>query len=321
MMPEHDDRQPARYPTRGRVTTTRLSGAAGMQEAAGALRFVDVDPDRFSMRIDAVALGDYVVHRNLVGPGTFDVVDAAGSEEPVAMIVLLTDGTVSLIHGRQQLDLHPGGGALAVSEEVYRTTVDEQATYLYVFVPLRALRRLGIKPTPFGALAPSPLLRASAAFLEEVVSGFEPIGGAAQLRLCRVIDTMLATLYAENDLFQADADAGRVPIRLRIMEHIAVSFAERELRPETLARRFNMSTRSLQRVFEGSGTSAAGEIAERRLQLALALLSDPDHRALSIAEVAARCGYHSQAHLRRAVVAHTGFSPTQVREQSATSGS
>jgi AraC-like DNA-binding protein len=135
------------------------------------------------------------------------------------------------------------------------------------------------------------------------------------------IDTMLATLYAENDLFQADADAGRVPIRLRIMEHIAVSFAERELRPETLARRFNMSTRSLQRVFEGSGTSAAGEIAERRLQLALALLSDPDHRALSIAEVAARCGYHSQAHLRRAVVAHTGFSPTQVREQSATIGS
>ncbi|MBF4563583.1 AraC family transcriptional regulator [Plantibacter sp. VKM Ac-2876] len=299
------------------MTTRRFEGTTGMQEASGALRFVDVDPERFSMTVDSVVLGEYVLHRNTVGPGTFDVLaDAYGLDEPVATIVMLIEGAASLVHGRQQLDLLPGSGTLTEGAKTYRTTIHDHATYLYVFVPMRALRRLGIAPTSaLGPLAPSPLLRGSAAFLVEVISAFEPIGGAAQLRLCRVIDTMLATLYAENDLFRAEGEAGRVPLRLRIIEHIAASFAERELRPETLARRFNMSTRSLQRVFEGSGTSAAGEIAERRVQLALALLSDPDHRGLSIAEVAARCGYHSQAHLRRAVVAHTGLSPSQFREQ------
>lgn len=317
MMPAHDASQPGRFPARGRVSTRRFEGAAGLQDASGALRFVDGDPQRFSMVVDSVMLGEYVLHRNTVGPGTFDVVgDAYGLDEPVAMIVLILDGSASLVHGRQQLDLHPGSGVLVMGAETYRTTIADHATYLYVFVPMRALRRLGITLTgPLGPLAPSPLLRGSAAFLLEIVSAFEPVGGAAQLRLCRVIDTMLATLYVENDLFRAEGETGRVPMRLRIIEQIAASFAERDLRPETLARRFNMSTRSLQRVFEGSGTSAAGEIAERRVQLALALLSDPDQRSLSIAEVAARCGYHSQAHLRRAVIAHTGLSPSQFRER------
>lgn len=316
-MPPADARQPVRFPARGRVTTVRFTGAAGMQEASRALRFVHVEPADFSMTIDSVMLGDYIVHRNAVGPGTFDVDgDDYGLQEPVATIVVLLDGAASLTHGQQQLDLTPGIGTLTIGSETYRTTIPDHATYLYVFVPVRALRRMGITPTtPLGPLAPSPLLRGSAAFLVEILSSVEPIGGAAQLRLCRVIDTMLASLYLENDLFRADGEAGRVPTRLRIIEHIAASFAERDLRPETLARRFNMSTRSLQRVFEGSGTSAAGEIAERRLELALALLSDPDHRGLSIAEVAARCGYHSQAHLRRAVVGATGLSPSQVRER------
>ncbi|MGK9149052.1 AraC family transcriptional regulator [Plantibacter flavus] len=304
------------------MTTLRLHGPTGMHEASAAIRFIDVDPERFSMTVDTVMLGDYIVHRNTVGPGVFDVAaDSYGLDEPVATIVMLIDGAATLTHAQQQLDLQPGTGTLTIGSETYRTSVAERATYLYVFVPVRALRRMGITPTtPLGPLAPSPLLRGSAAFLVEVISSFEPIGGAAQLRLCRVIDTMLACLYLENDLFRADGDAGRVPMRLRIIEHIAASFAERELRPETLARRFNMSTRSLQRVFEGSGTSAAGEIAERRLELALALLSDPDHRGLSIAEVATRCGYHSQAHLRRAVVAATGLSPSQVRERGENDG-
>lgn len=321
-MPPHDARQPVRFPARGRVTTLRLQGAAGLQEASAAIGFVEVDPQRFSMTIDTVMLGDYVVHRNTVSRGTFDVVgDAYGLDEPVATIVVLLDGAATLTHGQQQLDLQPGTGTLTIGAETYRTTIEDRATYLYVFVPVRALRRMGITPTtPLGPLAPSPLLRGSAAFLVEILSSTERIGGAAQLRLCRVIDTMLASLYLENDLFRADGDAGRVPMRLRIIEHIAASFAERELRPETLARRFNMSTRSLQRVFEGSGTSAAGEIAERRLELALALLSDPDHRGLAIAEVAARCGYHSQAHLRRAVVGATGLSPSQVRERGSGDG-
>ncbi|HMG64090.1 MAG TPA: helix-turn-helix transcriptional regulator, partial [Streptosporangiaceae bacterium] len=91
-----------------------------------------------------------------------------------------------------------------------------------------------------------------------------------------------------------------------------------------------ISERHLSRIFAADGTSIPRHVLARRLQLAYAMLADsaradparasqaraePPSAGLTVADVAARCGFTSAAHFSHAFRQHFGQRAGEVRRQ------
>ncbi|MEV0623655.1 helix-turn-helix domain-containing protein [Nonomuraea sp. NPDC050404] len=76
-----------------------------------------------------------------------------------------------------------------------------------------------------------------------------------------------------------------------------------------------ISVRHLARIFESTGTTPARHITERRLIRAHEELTGPRARATTIADVAHRWGFSSQAHFARLFRAKFGLTPSEARVQ------
>lgn len=74
-----------------------------------------------------------------------------------------------------------------------------------------------------------------------------------------------------------------------------------------------VSERQLTRLFAAHDESFAERLLAHRLQAAEALLVSNTEAATPISEIAARCGFSSQAHFSRAFKAHTGVTPSELR--------
>ena len=74
-----------------------------------------------------------------------------------------------------------------------------------------------------------------------------------------------------------------------------------------------VSERQLTRLFAANDESFAERLLAHRLQAAEALLVSNTEAATPISEIAARCGFSSQAHFSRAFKAHTGVTPSELR--------
>jgi AraC-like DNA-binding protein len=100
---------------------------------------------------------------------------------------------------------------------------------------------------------------------------------------------------------------------------LAEEYVERHLHDPCLtagrvASVMGISVRHLSRVFESSGTTPSRYILERRLLRAHDQLAEPASRELTIADVAYRWGFSSQAHFARAFRARFDRTPSQVRD-------
>ena len=63
------------------------------------------------------------------------------------------------------------------------------------------------------------------------------------------------------------------------------------------------------------GASISRYVQGQRVRLAQEMLRDPDRQGLSVAEVAARCGFASQSHFGRVFRERVGVTPLQWRKQ------
>ncbi|MES9603980.1 helix-turn-helix domain-containing protein [Actinomadura sp. NPDC000929] len=77
-----------------------------------------------------------------------------------------------------------------------------------------------------------------------------------------------------------------------------------------------VSVRHLGRIFETAGTTPARHILERRLQRARDELASPAAARTTIADVAYRWGFSSQAHFARRFRARFGLTPSEARAAS-----
>ncbi|MDX3726598.1 helix-turn-helix transcriptional regulator [Streptomyces caniscabiei] len=82
---------------------------------------------------------------------------------------------------------------------------------------------------------------------------------------------------------------------------------------ERVAAAIGVSARHLSRVFRDSGVTPARYILDRRLARAREQLADPGSRHLTVAEIAHRWGFASQAHFTRVFRAHYGRPPGETR--------
>lgn len=86
--------------------------------------------------------------------------------------------------------------------------------------------------------------------------------------------------------------------------------ADPELSPALLARRLNVSVRTLQRAFAASGEPVTGYIRRRRLEEARLALTAPYGR-MSVSEIAAYWQFADGSHFTRAFKSHYGRTPTE----------
>lgn len=100
----------------------------------------------------------------------------------------------------------------------------------------------------------------------------------------------------------------------------AGAFIERRLRDQNLsatriAEGIGISERQLSRVFSAEGTSVAGFILKRRLDLAGSILTSRRGGRMSIGQIAQECGFSSQAYFARTFKERFGATPVQLRRQ------
>ncbi|TDD73513.1 helix-turn-helix domain-containing protein [Actinomadura darangshiensis] len=99
---------------------------------------------------------------------------------------------------------------------------------------------------------------------------------------------------------------------------VATDYIDRHLHDARLtqgevAQVVGVSVRHLGRIFHSAGTTPSRHILERRLQRAHADLTAPDAARTTIADVAYRWGFSSQAHFARHFRARFGGTPSDVR--------
>ncbi|HZK31898.1 MAG TPA: AraC family transcriptional regulator, partial [Corynebacterium sp.] len=92
------------------------------------------------------------------------------------------------------------------------------------------------------------------------------------------------------------------------------SYSNPGLTVSEIAAAVGISERQLARAFAEQGTTVAAQVRSRRVELAQSVLIDPRYRGMSMAEIAARCGFSSQSSFSRAFREEAGLSPLQWRK-------
>ena len=303
--------------TGGRVETDRLRGPEGLRRAGGAIRLPSAPEEAFDVTLRSLHVGDYLVFRldladiELELPGN----DFGGDEPRVAVGLNVGDSPLTFVDENEGRVVATAEGWMLSGTQPMRVRAEGETAALGVILSAATLRGAGIAArTPTASIpASNPLMRGLAGFAAALLEDESPVPPVAQLRLSRVLDSLVVGLYLDNDLFRASDERLRDSMRLRVLDYVGNSFTDPNLRPEVVARRFSMSSRTLQRLFEGSGTTVAREIHTRRMEHAHALLVDPRHGRLGIGEIASRSGFSSAAHLRRSLIAALGAGPREIR--------
>ena len=91
--------------------------------------------------------------------------------------------------------------------------------------------------------------------------------------------------------------------------------AQPQLSPETVAPRFRISARTLQRHFEADGTSFSEYVLGRRLAHVHAALGDPRGDTRGIAELALAFGFGNISYFNRRFRARYGAAPSDIRNR------
>ena len=113
-------------------------------------------------------------------------------------------------------------------------------------------------------------------------------------------------------LRRGDDEAG---ILASAKDYIDRHLADQDLTPGRVAAAVGLSERQLSRHFAVEGASISRFVQGQRVELAQGVLRDPERQGLSVAEVAARCGFTSQSHFGRVFRERVGMTPLQWRKQ------
>ncbi|MEU7042054.1 helix-turn-helix domain-containing protein [Streptomyces varsoviensis] len=168
-------------------------------------------------------------------------------------------------------------------------------------------------PTPllFGrrSAGEGPLVSA----LRSVLADFTARGGTGEPDATAATVLDLVRSLAASRLGDGAATAGRAS-RLAVAEdYIGRHLSDPALSAGRVAEAVGVSARQLSRIFEPSGVSPARRILELRLARAREQLADDGSRRLTVAEIAHRWGFASQAHFTRVFGDRFGHTPGAIR--------
>jgi AraC family transcriptional activator of tynA and feaB len=242
----------------------------------------------------------------------------SGAQVPAGyfLISLQMSGEARLVQGRREVAVGAGAGAVGLVDVArpFELSFPSEVERIFCFVPHSALQARA--PWLAAADAASlghdnPLARIMAEYLRVIGDPANSLDDRATLVL---LDGFLGTLAIATALQRAHT-AGRdgVDLRLDALKGLMrCRLANPTLTPDTIAAAAGISTRTLHKLFERSGTSFGAWLLAERLEACAATLfsAAPDAR---IADIAFATGFNDLSHFNRRFKARFGTTPRQWR--------
>ena len=247
--------------------------------------------------------------------------DGAGKATPSIQLVYARKGALKTRMGGKRFTVRPGEFVLLDNTRFYQMEMDTAHEAVDLMMPLGWLDRY--LPDP-GALLGRPASAREGwgaplgSLLEALVEGLGAEGIDETPLPRSMIAEQVGTLLTLATGFHEPATESRHRGQLarQILRRIETDFADPELSPEGLASELGISKRYLQQLLAGSGTSFVQELTATRLDRASDMLSDPRGRALTVGEIAFRCGFLDPGYFARAFRKRFGRTPSEWRGRS-----
>lgn len=145
--------------------------------------------------------------------------------------------------------------------------------------------------------------------LDALLAQLDDYTPANPVRLQHHLGGFLAMAFAEH----ADLTGAGDPLLRRAKEHIEECLGDLALRPDEVAAAINVSTRTLNRLFEAGGISVSSWIRRRRLERCRETLADPRAGQLTISSIGSQWGMCDAAHFSRTFKTAYGVTPREFR--------
>jgi AraC-like DNA-binding protein len=267
--------------------------AAGWRSyGLGELRFLQL-----------LAPAQRVVHR---GSGS------AGSAAPSIQLVYSRRGVLETRIAGASFTLGPGEFVLLDNTRFYQMDMDAPHEALDLMMPRAWIERWVTDPD---ALLARPLSARTGwgaplgSLIETMARHLDNSPGLRPL-LAERIGALLTLAGGAED---AVPGRHRGALADRILRRIRRDFADPDLAPGAVAAALGISTRYLQALLAGRGTSFLREVSGARLDRARDLLGDPYEHHVAIAEIAFRCGFLDPGYFARQFRKRFGVSPRDWR--------
>jgi AraC-like DNA-binding protein len=251
-------------------------------------------------------------------------VSGAERAAPSIQLVYARKGALKTRVGGKRFIVQPGEFVLLDNTRFYQMEMDTAHEAVDLMMPLGWLDRYLPDPS---ALLGRPISTRPAAgsshgawgaplgsLLETMAEGIEHTPLPRPM-IAEQVGTLLtlATGFYEPPGESAQASRHRGQLARQILRRIETDYADTELTPEGLAAELGISKRYLQTLLAGSGTSFVQELTATRLDRASDMLSDPRGAALSVGEIAYRCGFLDPGYFARAFRKRFGRTPSDWR--------
>jgi len=235
------------------------------------------------------------------------------------VVSLPRSGAASVTQFGKELIGGIGSAAVIAPQEPVTATMLTEGSFITLALSLPAIARLAPHySSAFGRAIPSnnAALRLLTRYVEVVQSGSELIDGAiAQSVSDHLIDLTALAIGTTGDYAEMARQRGATAARLTaIKADILRALSRSDLSAELIASRHGISPRYVRKLFEQAGSSFSIFVLAERLAKARAMLTDPRHRHLTIAQIAHEAGFGDLSYFNRSFRRQFGSSPSEIRE-------
>ncbi|WP_129588088.1 helix-turn-helix domain-containing protein [Rathayibacter oskolensis] len=245
--------------------------------------------------------------------GTWGADDAS-----VLNFTFVVEGFIRLVGPERTVLLRPGSISYQPGMTTFTTESTTPATVLQISLRSDEMRRYGFD-TESGVYALDPDARSTraafaftTAFALAAESGTGLPGEAEVGGFTHVVKQLLVSAFLAAVGSQPGTTSVRAATLSRARTVIDRTHRTPRCTPEAVADAVNVSTRSLQRLFEDAGTTVASEIERSRVASAVELLRRRP-REVPLEAIASASGFSSADHLRRALKRREGLTPSDIR--------
>lgn len=278
------------------------------------IRTLDEQPMRsrqMNLQLPSIRMADVT--------GTSQIVERSESfirEHPTGVVAVFfaLEGEAFFFHRGGHLTLQPGQAVLYDADLPFTRGFSRGLREVVLTIPRERYREIA---GPQGPPLPT-------------VFDFSTQGGTHEQALARLLRHTLTQVSGPQPTLDPARTEGDVLALLRLVlgrrddeagyliaakQYIDRHLTSQDLTPGRVAAAVGLSERQLSRHFAEEATSLGRYVQGQRVELARQVLRDPGRQGLSIAEVAARCGFASQSHFGRVFRERVGVTPLQWRKQ------